>query len=91
MLSEKSISLPTKTIIITVWLSGHSVKGYDPYSNKQTYKWTKFLGRYRNLKIIGKITAPLQNILQAFWTWFAYSRLYGIFGLEAILEGEKPP
>jgi len=91
LLSEKSISLPTKTTIKAIWLLGHSVKGYDPYQSKQTYKWTKFLGRYRNWKVIGKITAPLQNILQAFWAWFAYSRLYGIFDLEAILEGEKPP
>jgi len=48
LLSEKSISIPTKTIIKAVQLSGHSVKGYDPYSNKQTYKWTKFLERYSN-------------------------------------------
>jgi len=55
LLSEKSISLPTKTTIKAIWLSGHSVKGYDPYQSKQTYKWTKFLGRYRNWKVIGKI------------------------------------
>jgi len=57
----------------------------------KTYKWTKFLGRYRNWKIIGKITAPLKNILQAFWAWFAYYRLYGEFDLDAVLEGKKPP
>jgi len=88
---ENGIQISTKTILKAVRLSGHSVKGYDPYSNKQTYKWTKFLGRYRNWKIIGKITAPLQNILQAFWAWFAYARLYGTFDLDAVLEGEKPP
>ena len=88
---ENGIQISTKTILKAVRLSGHSVKGYDPYSNKQTYKWTKFLGRYRNWKVIGKITAPLQRIMQAFWAWFAYSRLYGTFDLDAVLEGEEPP
>jgi len=49
------------------------------------------LGRYINWKIIGKITAPLQNILQTFWAWFVYYRLYGTFDLDAVLEGEEPP
>ena len=88
---ENGIPISTKTILKAVRLSGHSVKGYDPYSNKQTYKWTKFLGRYRNWKVIGKITAPLQRILQAFWAWFAYYRLYGTFDLDVVLEGERPP
>jgi len=88
---KKSISIPTKTIIKAVQLSGHFVRGYDSFKNKQNYKWTKFLGRYRNWKIIGKITAPLQHILQAFWAWFAYYRLYGTFDLDAVLEGERPP
>ena len=90
MLSKK-VCIPTKTIIKAVQLLGHSVKGYDPYLKKQTYKWTKFLGRYRNWNIIRKITAPLQNILQAFWAWFAYYRLYGTFDLDAVLDGEEPP
>jgi len=88
---QNGIQISTKTILKAVRLSGHSVKGYDPYINKQTYKWTKFLGRYRNWKIIGKITAPLQRIIEAFWAWFAYARLYGTFDLDAVLEGEKPP
>ena len=88
---ENGIKISTKTILKAVRLSGHSVKGYDPYSNKQTYKWTKFLGRYRNWKLLGKITAPLQRIIKAFWAWFAYYRLYGTFDLDAILEGEEPP
>jgi len=88
---ENGIKISTKTILKAVRLSGHSVKGYDPYSNKQTYKWTKFLGRYRNWKLLGKITAFLQRIIEAFWAWFAYYRLYGTFDLDAVLEGEKPP
>jgi len=88
---QNGIQISTKTILKAVRLSGQSVKGYDPFRNKQTYKWTKFLGRYRNWKIIGKITAPLQRIIEAFWGWFAYARLYGTFDLDAVLEGEKPP
>ena len=88
---ENGIPISTKTILKAVRLSGHSVKGYDPFKNKQTYSWKKFLGKYRNWKIIGKITAPLQRIMEAFWEWFAYYRLYGTFDLDAVLEGEKPP
>jgi len=88
---QNGIQISTKTILKAVRLSGHSVKGYDPFRNKQTYKWTKFLGRYRNWKLIGKITASLQRIIEAFWAWFAYARLYGTFDLDAVLEGEKPP
>ena len=88
---ENGIPISTKTILKAVRLSGHSVKGYDPFKNKQTYSWKKFLGKYRNWKIIGKITVPLQRIIEAFWAWFAYSRLYGTFDLDSVLEGEKPP
>ena len=90
---ENGIPISTKTVIKAVRLAtnGSGVRGFDPFHNQQTYSWKKFLGKYRNWKIIGKITAPLQRIMQAFWKWFAYSRLYGTFDLDAILEGEKPP
>jgi len=48
------------------------------------------LGHYSNWKILGKTTTPLQNILQAFWAWFAYYCLYGEFDLDAVLEGGEP-
>ena len=90
---ENGIPISTKTVIKAVRLAtnGSGVRGFDPFHKKQTYKWTKFLGKYRNWKIIGKITVPLQRIIEAFWAWFAYSRLYGTFDLDAVLEGEEPP
>jgi len=33
LLSEKSISISTKAIIKAVRLSGHSVRGHDPYDS----------------------------------------------------------
>ncbi|MGC9145230.1 MAG: hypothetical protein ACP5GS_03840, partial [Nitrososphaeria archaeon] len=60
--------------------------------NRQTYSWKKYFGKlYRRWRLIGKITAPLNRIMQAFWAWFAYSRMYGSFDLDAVLRGEKPP
>jgi hypothetical protein len=90
---DNGIPISTKTVLKVVRLAtnGSGVRGFDPFHNRQTYKWTKFLGKYRNWKLLGKITAPLQRIIEAFWKWFAYSRLYGIFDLDAVLEGEKPP
>jgi hypothetical protein len=90
---ENGIPISTKTVLKAVRLAtnGSGVRGFDPFHGRQTYKWTKFLGKYRNWKLLGKITAPLQRIMQAFWKWFAYARLYGTFDLDAVLEGEKPP
>jgi len=90
---ENGIPISTKTVLKAVRLATNNsgVRGFDPFHNRQTYKWTKFLGKYRNWKIIGKITAPLQRIMQAFWEWFAYARLYGIFDLDAVMRGERPP
>ena len=90
---ENGIHISTKTVIKAVRLAtnGSGVRGFDPFHNRQTYKWTKFLGKYRNWKLIGKITAPLQRIMEAFWKWFAYARLYGIFDLDAVMRGERPP
>ena len=90
---ESGIPISTKTVIKSVNLATKDtgVRGYDPFHKKQTYSWTKFLGKYRNWITIGKITPRLRNIMKNFWKWFAYSRLYGIFDLEAVLEGERPP
>jgi len=90
---ENGIPISTKTVLKAVRLATNDsgVRGFDPFYNKQTYSWKKFLGKYRNWKIIGKITAPLQRIMQAFWKWFAYSRLYGTFDLDAVMRGERPP
>ena len=88
---EYGIPISTKTIIKAVKAKNEAnVRGFDPYHKKQTYSWVKFTGKYRNW-YRGKTTAPMTKIIRAFWAWFAYSRLYGIFDLEAILEGEKPP
>jgi len=90
---ENGISISTKTVLKAVRLATNDsgVRGFDPFHGRQTYSWTKFLGKYRNWKLLGKITAPLQRIIEAFWKWFAYARLYGTFDLDAVLEGEKPP
>ena len=87
---ENGIPISTKTVLKIV--GKERVRGYDNFHNRQTYKWKKYFGKlYRNWRLIGKITVPINRIMQAFWSWFAYSRLYGSFDLDAVLRGEKPP
>ncbi|MGC8600129.1 MAG: hypothetical protein ACP5LX_03600 [Nitrososphaeria archaeon] len=87
---ENGIAISTKTVIKVA--GRERVRGYDNFHNRQTYSWKKYFGKlYRRWRLIGKITAPLNRIMQAFWAWFAYSRMYGSFDLDAVLRGEKPP
>ncbi len=87
---SNGIPISTKTILKVV--GKERVRGYDRFHNRQTYNWRKYFGKlYRRWRIAGKITAPLNRIIKAFWAWFAYSRLYGSFDLDAVLRGEEPP
>jgi len=90
---EANIHISTKTIlqVVRLFTSGSGIRGYDPYHRKQTYHWAKYFGRGRNWRIIGKITPRLRGIMNSFCEWWAYSRIYGFFDLEAVLRGEKPP
>ena len=86
------IPISTKTIIKVA--GREKVRGFDPWHNRQTYGWKKYFGKiYRSWArtLGGKITPALRSIMEAFWAWFAYSRLYGEFDLDAVLRGEKPP
>jgi len=87
---ENGIAISTKTVIKVV--GRERVRGFDNFRGKQTYHWKKYFGNlYRRWKLAGKITVQINRIMEAFWAWFAYSRLYGSFDLDAVLRGEKPP
>ena len=92
------IGISTKTVINMVGYSteGHGVRGFDVFRQKQTYSWTKNKqGPHKKWHLVGKITARVLAIVQAFDSWFAYYRIHrnegATFDLDAILRGEKPP
>lgn len=85
-----SIGLPMSTKTVSTWVGRERIRGFDPLHNKQTYHWTKFLGKYRRWAV-GKITGALGKLFSLFLSWVLYYRETGVFDLDALMAGEKPP
>jgi hypothetical protein len=85
------IGLPLSTKTVSRWVGRERTRGFDVYRGRQTYSWTKFLGKYRSWKLVGKITAPLSALFALFLEWVAYYRVTGVFSIDDILAGERPP
>ncbi|MGC8664959.1 MAG: hypothetical protein ACP5SE_04750, partial [Nitrososphaeria archaeon] len=86
-----SVGLPMSTKTVSKWVGKERTRGFDIYRNKQTYNWTKFKGKLYRLWVRGKISSALINIFRTFLAWVYYYQMTGIFDLEAVLAGEKPP
>ncbi|MGC8569632.1 MAG: hypothetical protein ACP5LW_06485 [Nitrososphaeria archaeon] len=86
------IGLPLSTKTVSAWVGKERTRGFDVFHNRQTYRWKKFFGKlYRRWRLAGKITAPLLSLFHLFLEWVAYYRMTGIFDLDALMDGERPP
>ena len=87
----KEVGLPISTKSVLKWVGKERTRGFDIYHNKQTYGWAKFTGKLYRLWVKGKISRALGNMFRAFLAWVYYYQMTGVFDLEALLAGEKPP